>query len=111
MEKCPFCGKRAVTESSQGVPVCLVHKSSELLDLKCVCGEWLDIRKGKYGPYFHCMNCGNISWRKGMEINPGAGEEKEKMKKEEKEKKSNRERGEGIKETIITSREVDAYYS
>jgi len=38
--------------------------------LKCVCGEWLDIKKGKYGPYFHCLNCGNVSFKKGLEINP-----------------------------------------
>ena len=41
-----------------------------MVDLKCICGEWLDIKNGKYGPYFFCMQCGNISFSKAIEVNP-----------------------------------------
>ena len=68
VEGCPFCGKQSTTENDQGVPVCRNHKD-KCLDFKCICGQWLDVNKGKYGPYFNCMNCGNISYRKGMEMN------------------------------------------
>jgi hypothetical protein len=66
---CPFCGQLAVTENPQGVPVCVAHKKEELNDLKCACGSWLDVRKGKFGAYFSCMNCGNINFRRGLEMN------------------------------------------
>lgn len=65
--ECPFCGKRALSVSKQGVPVCVNHKNKSV-NIKCVCGEWLDIKKGKWGPYFHCMNCGNISFRKALSM-------------------------------------------
>jgi len=74
--------------------------------MKCVCGEWLDIKKGKFGPYFSCMNCGNISWRKGIEMNTGV-KNQNKAKSEAKSKPELKEKN----ETVITSREVDAYYS
>lgn len=67
---CPFCGKTAVTKNSQQVPVCTAHKDNELKNLKCVCGEWLDILPGKWGPYFRCLTCGNINFKKGLEMNP-----------------------------------------
>ena len=67
---CPFCGKSALAMNCQNVPVCSAHKESELVDLKCICGGWLDLLSGKWGPYFHCLNCGNVTFRKGLEINP-----------------------------------------
>jgi hypothetical protein len=70
IDNCPFCGKRALSKSGQGIPVCVEHKESEILDLKCVCGEWLDVCSGKFGPYFRCMRCGNINFNKALEINP-----------------------------------------
>ena len=70
VDNCPFCGKTGVTKNKQGVPVCSNHKDDELKDLKCLCGGWLDIFEGKYGPYFRCINCGNINFKKGIEINP-----------------------------------------
>ena len=94
---CPFCGQRALTENSQGVPVCIGHKNGVLDDLKCVCGEWLDVRKGKFGPYFFCINCGNINWNRGLEMNPSV---KVHNKKENKENKK-------VREITITSDEVD----
>lgn len=69
-QDCPFCGRKAITENSQGVPVCLRHKNSSL-DLKCQCGGWLDVRKGRWGPYFNCVKCGNFSFSKGLAMNPG----------------------------------------
>ncbi len=69
-QDCPFCGRPAVTVNSQKIPVCINHKSDRL-DLKCVCGEYLDVRNGKFGAYFHCMNCGNINFNKGLEMNSG----------------------------------------
>jgi len=66
-DDCPFCGKRALTMNQQGVPTCKEH-SNRYLEIKCVCGEWLDVRKGKFGAYFQCMNCGNISFKKGMSM-------------------------------------------
>ena len=71
-DNCPFCGQLAVTENSQGIPVCVEHKKGVLDDLKCVCGSWLDVRKGKFGPYFFCMNCGNINFKRGLEMNDKA---------------------------------------
>jgi ribosomal protein L37AE/L43A len=69
IDNCPFCGKIAVTKNSQGVPVCRSHTEEKLQDIRCVCGEWLDLLEGKYGPYFRCMRCGNISFKKGIEAN------------------------------------------
>ncbi len=66
---CPFCSKNAVTSNEQGVPVCVEHRKTNLHNMKCVCGEWLDLRSGKWGPYFSCMRCGNINFNKGLEMN------------------------------------------
>lgn len=46
-----------------------MHKNSVLEDLKCICGEYLDIKSGKYGVYFSCIKCGNISAGRVFEIN------------------------------------------
>jgi hypothetical protein len=72
LENCPFCGKRAVTSNVQRVPTCVTHKKSELVDLRCVCGDYLDIIHGKYGPFAKCMNCGAMNMRKALEINPNS---------------------------------------
>jgi hypothetical protein len=69
LARCPFCNGNALRENSQGVPVCLQHKDSDLPDMKCSCGEWLDIRKGKYGVFFSCMSCGAKSLSKILSIN------------------------------------------
>jgi len=101
VDECPFCGKQAVSKNSQGVPVCVKHKDRELLDLKCVCGGWLDLRDGKFGPYFFCMSCGNVSFRKAIEMNPQATAAETETGKEETRKKN----------ITITSDDVDLYYS
>jgi hypothetical protein len=69
--KCPFCGIEAVFHNAQGIPVCRKHKDMNLNDLKCMCGESLESRTGKFGAYFHCMNCGNVNFRRALEVNEG----------------------------------------
>src|SRR3989344_5101124 len=69
VENCPFCSKVAMSMNKQGVPVCSMHKEEILEDLKCICGEALDILKGKFGVFFNCMKCGNMNMRKMMEVN------------------------------------------
>ncbi|MGV8150236.1 MAG: hypothetical protein ACP5NV_00740 [Candidatus Woesearchaeota archaeon] len=68
LENCPFCGRQAIVMNPQDVAVCTTHKDA-YLDLKCVCGQPLDILKGKYGTYGNCLKCGNISLKKALDIN------------------------------------------
>ncbi len=69
VEKCPFCRQQATAVNAQGIPVCPSHKGAELGEMKCVCGEYLDIKKGKFGIFFSCLNCGSMSPGKSFEIN------------------------------------------
>jgi len=66
LEVCPFCNKRALAKNQQGVPVCSEHKENLIPDQKCACGNYLELRSGKWGPYFNCLNCGNINFKKIM---------------------------------------------
>lgn len=87
-ETCPFCSKLALFKNRQGLNVCKDHQSSEMQEIKCVCGSWLEQRTGKFGPYYTCINCGNINMKKAMEMLE-AGKSKEtkvKVIKEEKDK-------------------------
>jgi len=107
VDKCPFCGKQGITKNKQGVPVCVKHKNSILGNLKCACGDYLDILDGKYGPYFNCMNCGNINFRKGLEMNQGRDlelkdEEETETKKQETKQTEN-------KEITITSNDAEYF--
>ena len=102
---CPFCDKKALTENKQGLPVCLKHKGQVLSNMKCVCGNWLDVMKGKWGAFFNCINCGNINLRKGLEMNPAV---KSTVSKE-KPKRSYNAIKETKKEVVLTSREADFY--
>ncbi|MFH1409619.1 MAG: hypothetical protein ABIH34_06945 [Nanoarchaeota archaeon] len=61
---CPFCEKMATTENGQGFPVCVTHRNTDLDDISCLCGETLEIRKGKYGAFFLCYSCGPQSVKK-----------------------------------------------
>jgi hypothetical protein len=78
-EKCPFCDRPAFSVNKQGVPVCQDHKNQNV-DFRCICGEWLELKKSKWGVFFVCVNCGTISMHKALEMNSGiktdAGEEK-----------------------------------
>jgi len=120
IEGCPFCGKQSTTVNKQGVPVCIMHKDRELLDFKCLCGDWLDLKNGKYGPYFFCMRCGNITFSKGMEFNEDKLRSEPVAKKiipKKKEVPKNRyNSAKSIpkkvgNETIVTSDQLDAYYT
>ena len=65
---CPFCSRNATQKNEQGLDVCHLHTKNVLEEFKCTCGSWLEVRSGKFGPYFNCINCGNMNFRKGMEI-------------------------------------------
>lgn len=134
VDKCPFCGKTATTENEQGVPTCVSHKADSLPEYKCVCGEWLEMKKSKWGPFFLCMHCGPISYKKAMEVNDHLLEQKRAISVKVQEKKPEEKKVEAKKpekrksaydispddedanpkrkkETVITSDEVDLYYS
>lgn len=67
--RCPFCEQQAITKNKQDIPVCLDHKQSVLNEMKCSCGDYLELKIGKYGPYFNCLHCGNMNMKKVFEIN------------------------------------------
>jgi len=69
ISRCPFCGKQALTKNSQQVPVCIEHKNEKLNELKCACGEWLEMKEGKFGIFFNCIKCGNINFNRAIEMN------------------------------------------
>lgn len=99
---CPFCKKTAYTKNSQNIPVCYDHKTKVLRDMKCYCGEFLELREGKYGSYFFCMNCNNISFKKALLMNSDIIDQKQ---------ESNVIKTKDRKDITITSDEVDMYYS
>jgi hypothetical protein len=70
LEQCPFCGKQAIAVNKQKIPVCEAHRTAYLDDLKCMCGNYLDTKIGKFGVYFSCIRCGNLNLRKALELNP-----------------------------------------
>jgi uncharacterized C2H2 Zn-finger protein len=69
IEGCPFCGKQSITTNSQDIPVCIQHKESLMNEMKCICGEYLETLRGKWGLYFRCQRCGNVNKKKVFEIN------------------------------------------
>jgi len=68
-QRCPFCNAQAFTTNSQKIPVCKDHKNKDMPDMKCLCGNYLDLKKGKYGMFYTCDNCGTISMSKAQEMN------------------------------------------
>jgi hypothetical protein len=119
VDSCPFCNKRAITENSQGLPVCKEHKQNNL-ELKCFCGSWLDIRKGKWGPFCTCIKCGVLSFNKAMAINEGKIDVKSmndstptnsenKTEKQKKARPAYKAIKEDKKEIVMTSDELDFY--
>lgn len=69
VEKCPFCKAASTAMNAQGIPVCKNHRTSILNEMKCICGEEMEMMKGKFGVFFNCINCGNMNMRKALEIN------------------------------------------
>jgi len=110
VDPCPFCHKAATTKNPQQIPVCNTHKSEILQNLTCLCGDYLDLKDGKYGIYFNCMNCGNKSLKKVLDMNPGLGKEHKTEEKIESKFPISKTK-QNKKEITITSDEVDVYYS
>jgi hypothetical protein len=97
VSNCPFCGDNAYSKNPQGVPVCKAHSKALLQNLKCHCGDWLDIRESKYGAFFTCMKCGAINMRKMLEVNMPL---KPYYEKHENKERRNRPKGEFIHDKI-----------
>jgi hypothetical protein len=109
---CTFCGSQATQKNENGVYVCHRHLEEKLAEIKCTCGSWLEQKSGKFGPYFNCLNCGNVSYFKAMEMKKIMGNYAEKVEERvevktfvKKEKPIKKER----KEITITSRDVDYF--
>ena len=71
-DACPFCKRQAVAQNDEGVPTCIEHKNTNLPELKCLCSKPTYAVKGKFGLFFPCINCGNVSQTKIFEINSDA---------------------------------------
>jgi len=65
---CPFCYKHALSKNKQGIPVCSTHAKQELSEMLCSCKNPLELRKGKWGPYFNCIRCGNQNFKRVLEM-------------------------------------------
>lgn len=100
VESCPFCSKQAIAQNSQGISTCMDHKRQELQDVKCMCGNWLELKKGKFGSYFYCIKCGNVNFNRALEM---MQQPQNRPKPEEKPSKPK------PREITITSDEVDLY--
>ncbi|MFH1917282.1 MAG: hypothetical protein ABIJ21_08535 [Nanoarchaeota archaeon] len=113
MEGCIFCNARALSMNSQKIPTCVAHKNREVLDWKCACGDWLDIKNGKYGAFFTCMKCGIVSIRKAREINFGKiqeeGKEEESKERQSQTQKTKRREDYEPKEITIRSDDPDYF--
>lgn len=108
---CPFCDRIATHKNEQAVAVCHRHSKTNVEEIKCSCGSWLEQRSGKYGAYFNCLNCGNINFNKGMELKslhptPAPIEKVSLVKNEERKKISPRSEA---KEITITSKDVEYF--
>ena len=79
IDRCPFCNKQALSLNNQKIPVCRDHKSREITAV-CVCGALLDMKKGKYGPFFVCASCGPQSLKKVLSVNSQEVVEKKEKK-------------------------------
>ncbi|MCB9362024.1 hypothetical protein H6504_01185 [Candidatus Woesearchaeota archaeon] len=64
LDTCQFCDKTATVQNAQGVPTCITHTQKLLDDKKCVCGEWMPVKTGKWGAFFLCPTCGPTSIKK-----------------------------------------------
>jgi hypothetical protein len=108
-ETCPYCGITATAKNKIGIPVCVKHIGTDSLDIKCVCGSWLDPKDGKYGFFFLCEKCGPVSFARVMEMKGMMKEEPKiespKTQTTEKEHDDNKP-----KEIFITTNDVE-YFS
>ena len=116
--KCAFCEKQSTAQNQQGVLVCSAHKNFQLDDIKCFCGSWLELRAGKWGPYYNCIRCGNVNFKKAMEMKSGmkivAHQEQKKEEAKEPIKEKTFEKQSSItkpREITITSDDIDLDWS
>ncbi len=112
IKKCPFCGKQVTTVSKEGVPVCTSHKNASLGKLVCLCGEFVYPVSGKWGLYFECPHCGNVSARKIFEnniIKDVSGQPKNIVEKKQVQWRPRVKKGSGPEEIIITSDDPDYF--
>lgn len=106
IDGCPFCGKPSTCKNSQDVPVCVSHKNLKLDGLRCICGSFLDVLGGKWGPYCRCPNCGNVKFKRVLEMNPNLLKQAEAPAAEKKEKAEPKKR----EVEVIRSDELHLYY-
>lgn len=85
-DKCMFCEGQATTENSQGLPACNKHSKDELEDKRCTCGEYLDIKKSKWGAFFLCSKCGPVSISKASNMSAQGFKLNKKYREPEKKK-------------------------
>ena len=71
---CVFCKKAALHENDQDLPVCKDHKNKEMQDKRCICGEYMDVKKGRWGAFYLCPQCGPHSLSKAQGMDAGSGE-------------------------------------
>jgi hypothetical protein len=83
-ENCTFCDAKGLHKNRQGLIVCLGHKDKVMDDMKCICGHFLELREGKFGPFYTCMNCGIVSVKKALEMQGMQKKEKVEVRKEKK---------------------------
>ncbi len=67
-EDCYFCSKSATTINKQGISCCVNHKDKLVDDKLCACGLKMVVKKGKWGAFFLCQNCGPRSISKAEEM-------------------------------------------
>ena len=109
---CPFCERLAITQNKQKIPVCRDHKEQMISEIGCLCGNSLELRHGKFGPFFFCTSCGNINFKRGLEIMQMMREKQQEKKqnsavyKLSKTASANQEK----KEIVVTSDELDFLY-
>jgi hypothetical protein len=114
VDPCPFCRMDSTTKNKQQVPVCQKHKENILRNLTCFCGDYLELKDGKFGVYFNCTNCGNINIKKALEMNPDLGKEpktEEKVAEKAESKTKATKKTENKKEITITSDEAEVFYT
>jgi hypothetical protein len=87
-DTCAFCNKMATVENSQGFPTCVIHKQENMPEKKCICGEYLDVKKSKWGPFYLCKNCGPLSPRKVEEMAKGDFKLNKKLREKTKQPKN-----------------------
>lgn len=104
-EICAFCGAKAFSENSQGLPVCASHKKKLMEDKKCVCGEYLEIKKSKWGAFYVCKNCGPVSLSKASDTDTSGYKLNKKFRKNIKPKEIKYE-----KNRIYTIKELEALW-